>query len=245
MFEKKLCGVDLLIRSTMQWSSCRCLFTSADRLLTPHNQKFEAQLEVVNDRLSGSAAPTRMHPARSTTRYKQSERTEATARRPIQTYLRSQLYSNAESRVNFVGTQNCKQTTHQSDAIFFRYDICRVVGRSCDSAICEFPVNGLPGTRRLPTTTPTTHTLPSNINTMLLQVLLYLIQATWGRVEREIVCPAEAWLRRRGMSGEIVIHARIIVFAQGRQNPFQPLARQWCFIFPRGQVVPVPQRETV
>ncbi|KAH8995160.1 hypothetical protein EDB86DRAFT_2829701 [Lactarius hatsudake] len=231
MFEKKLCGVDLLIRSTMQWSSCHCLFTSADCLLTPHNQKFEAQLEAVNDRLSGSAAPTRMHPARSTTRYKQSERTEATARRPIRTYLRSQL--------------NCKQTTHQSDAIFFGYDICRVVGRSCDSAICEFPVNGLPGTRRLPTTTPTTHTLPSNINTMLLQVLLYLIQATWGHVEREIVCPAEAWLQRRGMSVEIVIHARIIVFAQGRQNPFQPLARQWRFVFPRGQVVPVPQREMV
>ncbi|KAH9014355.1 hypothetical protein EDB83DRAFT_2321502 [Lactarius deliciosus] len=102
----------------------------------------------------------------------------------------------------------------------------RVVGRSRDGAICEFPVNGLPGTRRLPTTTPTTHTLPtSNINTMLLQVLLYLIQAAWGRVERELVRPSEAWLRRQGMSVEIVIHTRIIVFAQGRQNPFQPLAQ--------------------
>ncbi|KAH9016171.1 hypothetical protein EDB84DRAFT_1443219 [Lactarius hengduanensis] len=80
---------------------------------------------------------------------------------------------------------------------------------------------------------------------MLLQVLLYLIQAVWGHVERELVRPSEAWLRRRGMSVEIVIHARIIVFAQGRQNPFQPLARQWRFVFPHGQVVLVPERKTV
>ncbi|KAH9052555.1 hypothetical protein EDB87DRAFT_1581709 [Lactarius vividus] len=84
--------------------------------------------------------------------------------------------------------------------------------------------------------------LRSRPETMLFQIVLYLLRVGWRSFEEKVVYPAETLMRRLGIRVEIELHAQVVISHRGRQLSDNRLG-PWRLVFPRDELAPVLGRE--